>query len=135
MKLNEQKICECGKCGLIVGPGKRFINGHNRTNCHLTQEHKDRNRDAQLGRHPSIETLKDRSVSAKAVWGRPGYREKMSQIQKDASKKPGVHEKRSKSAKEVAARPGEKGKFYGHPDIVDYENNTVREQWREYFAA
>jgi hypothetical protein len=29
----------------------------------------------------------------------------------------------------------EKGIIYGHPEIVDYDNNTVRENWREYFAV
>ena len=28
----------------------------------------------------------------------------------------------------------EKGIIYGHPDIVDFEKNTVREEWRDYFA-
>jgi len=27
--LNRRKICECGKCGLAVKPGRRFISGHN----------------------------------------------------------------------------------------------------------
>ena len=64
MKTQEEKICECGICGLIVKPGNRFINGHQQRGIHN-------------GRHSDFDhsesTTRKEKLWREAVLERDGY--------------------------------------------------------------
>src|SRR3989304_5496984 len=80
----EEKICECGKCGRVVKPGRRFVLGHNppifteetlqkmrKLKGPQSEEHRKNHKKSQN----TPETKEKRSNAKKKNWKDPVYRE------------------------------------------------------------
>ena len=73
-------LCECGKCGLEVKPGQRFIHGHNSRGLKRSDETKKRMSESQIGREFSEEHKNNLSEAAKIRFQDPAEIERMSKV-------------------------------------------------------
>jgi G:T-mismatch repair DNA endonuclease (very short patch repair protein) len=68
-------LCACGNCNKLVSSDKKYIHGHNYSfkNKHHTEETKEKNRQAHLGRNHTEETKKKSSNSILKLWKNEEY--------------------------------------------------------------